>query len=139
VKRFFLAGLFLFLWVTIALGQVIYTANPNFVITWTDYWVPKSQAYEITLVREVTGERFIFNCSCEKLCIEIHPRARDINGKDLKSGIYEVQVVSISQEGWRSPMFSSLGLTARLQDSNQLGSWKVFYKPEAPGAPHFNP
>jgi hypothetical protein len=137
--RRFLIGLVFFLALTgFAWGQsfTTYVASSPTIFAWDDPNTPKATSYQVTFIRNVTGEKFIFNSGTSQ--ISVASEAVDAGGKKLKSGVYEVQVVCINSQGTSTACSSLDAKCAKLKDGT-AGSWKAFYKPQAPGAPHFNP
>jgi hypothetical protein len=138
MKRGLLTLLILIAWAGISFGQAFttYVAGSPTTFAWDDPDTPKATVYRVTFIRNVTGEKFIFNSDTSQ--ISIVSEALDAGGKKLKSGVYEVQVVCITPQGTSTPC-SSLDLGCSKVKDGTAGAWKIFYKPEAPGAPHFTP
>jgi hypothetical protein len=132
VKKFVFAGLFLFLWAALALGQMIYVASAPTKFAWDDPNVPAASQYEITLIRDVTKESFKFLTTTPT--ISISSQQTDTSGKKLKSGVYEVRVKCIVG-GQPSVDCSSLDAKCSQLKTGTAGTWKVFYKPAAPLGP----
>lgn len=138
MKRILLGLFVLVAWAGISFGQAFttYVASSPTTFAWDDPNTPKATSYQITFIRNVTGEKFIFNSTTSQ--VSIASEAVDAGGKKLKSGVYEVQVICINSQGTSAACSSLDSKCSRLKDGT-AGAWKAFYKPGAPGAPHLSP
>jgi hypothetical protein len=115
----------------IAFAQTVYVGKATSTIGWDEVNNPPPVSYEITLIRDVTGERFLFRSNTKQILIA--PNGLDATGKRLKSGVYEIRVHGIMASGAATPDCSSLNSgCAKLQNLTP-GTWKVNYKPAPTG------
>jgi hypothetical protein len=110
-----------------AFAQTVYVGKTTTTVGWDEVNNPAPVSYEITLIRDVTGERFLFRVNTRQILIS--PNALDASGKRLKSGVYEIRVHGLMASGAATPDCSSLDSgCAKLQNLSP-GTWKVNYKP----------
>ena len=99
VKQLLLALITVFILCCPAFGQTIYTASRTTTYAWDqpDQVENGVMGWKIILVRNVTGEQFVFLSNVAQ--ITIAPNALDSTAKRLKSGDYEVRVSALNVDG----------------------------------------
>ena len=100
-----------------------YTVQGNVTFDWDDNASPPSTSFNVTFIREGTGEKVTYSTPASSITI-----------RPPKSGKYEVQVTAV-RDGLESEPCSSLDSTcARLEDGTP-GEWKAYWRPAGPGGP----
>jgi hypothetical protein len=134
VKQLLLALITVFIFCCPAFGQTIYTASRTTTYAWDqpDQVENGVMGWKIILVRNVTGEQFVFLSNVAQ--ITIAPNALDSTAKRLKSGDYEVRVSALNVDG-ESGHCSSADLGCSRLKTGEAGAWRILYKPGVPLGP----
>lgn len=102
----------------------VYTVGQTFTVAWDDPNVPTVDNYVVTLVRQGTGEQYVYGTAQRQMTILVP-----------KSGKYEVKVKAIKNTSTppASADCSSLDPNCAMLKTGIKGDWVAYKKPASAG------